>query len=58
MTPLAMPQNGVPSRYVRGRYTVLVRKWSDGTWKYETGERREAQVQCVHRGPDTGPHTR
>jgi hypothetical protein len=36
VTPSAMPQHK-PARVVQGRYTALVRKWSDGTWKNETG---------------------
>lgn len=32
MSPGSMPQEK-PLRPVQGRYTALVRKWQDGSWK-------------------------
>lgn len=39
MKPTDMPRNK-PCRYVKGRYTPLVRKWSDGSWKHEDPNKR------------------
>jgi len=32
MKPSKMPQHK-PCRYVKGRYSTLVRKWSPGEWR-------------------------
>jgi hypothetical protein len=42
VNPSDMPQHK-PCRIVQGRYTVLVRKWSDGKWKHE-GVRNDEQA--------------